>query len=67
MSEYFWIARDLDGTLMRYESKPWLEYNKYWDRHSTMVGLCRTEFPEIKPGERVRFRLVRDDEEGEKA
>lgn len=42
-----WIARDLDGTLCLYESKPYLDMYNDWDSDDNHFVINNSQFPEI--------------------
>lgn len=66
MSDDVWIARDADGDLWLHTAQPeqLSAYygGKLWGSGGAQVALPREEQPDIKPGECVRFALVRADE-----
>ena len=42
-----WIARDKDGTLCVFESKPYLKKNKDWDSNYNCFVIDESQFPEV--------------------
>lgn len=43
----FWIARDEDGILCLYESKPYLDMDNEWSSHDNYFVIDKSQFPEV--------------------
>lgn len=42
-----WIARDLDGILCLYKSKPYLDMYNDWDSDDNCFVINKRQFPEV--------------------
>lgn len=56
--EYIWIARDANGDLFKYLKEPKSDGTEFIPTDIGCIGIPNERFPDIKPMECKKFKLV---------